>query len=230
MSEIKQQIRLDVLRKSDAPASHLLDNKISTAVTGLNKTIESLIGVTDEDKMEYNAKLKEYYKQYNDYLEEQAHFRCCVIRLNIQLVNRGACAAENVDIKLVFPDYLQISAEYDLSDEPKPPQLIDRKSLWYSTVELRPPLLSGVFDDLKYKDIDRPYFDSPNSVSYQIANAKRVRPIELGCLYVDYGVHDVLGFTINCTLSADNCVGSSKQNLYVKAHTSSASVNPHNNE
>lgn len=88
-------------------------------VRELNKHMD--IGIA-----QYNYNLKEFYKQYEAYIKycsQYENIQLRTIKLNVSIVNEGTCPAENVDIRMHFPDGFELRNE-DVSlemSEPLPP-------------------------------------------------------------------------------------------------------------
>jgi hypothetical protein len=97
-----------------------LNEHIAEAFKDLTASMQLLQG-------DYDLRLKRWYGVYEKYLREVAEFEALQLRtiqLNLILVNRGTCPAEDVDINLHFPDGFIMYNEDErpeCPDEPSPP-------------------------------------------------------------------------------------------------------------
>lgn len=83
------------------------------------------LSFSPEEISKYNAKLEEFYKDYEHYLTRLSFYqnrKRRTIELLIKLVNDGTCPAEDVSIFLDLPDQFRLYDKNKLSDSPSPPE------------------------------------------------------------------------------------------------------------
>jgi PIN domain len=93
----------------------------------LAETVRSITAAAHGFQEDYDARLKRWYGRYEDYLRETAALKDRerrTINLNLMLVNRGSCPAEDIHMMFHFPDGFEIydeESQPDLPEEPTPP-------------------------------------------------------------------------------------------------------------
>ena len=65
------------------------------------------VGVSEGDRVEYNAKLAEFHGRYREYLDEEQRYRAwqaSAALLELEVTNTGGAPADDLDISAGFPE------------------------------------------------------------------------------------------------------------------------------
>jgi hypothetical protein len=182
-------------------------------------------GPTLEDVRSYNSRLGGYYEEFARYLQELKAFEeqeARTLCLALWLWNTGGAPAQDIDLRMHFPDGFILVAEDGLPKPPKEPSppapprtFLEKVSSVAAQYATSPPLSASLPSYLLHR-IARP--DVPANVSalkitrsksYQVdCNVRRVKHnfmVPLDPMYVIFSSSDTAkSFHIQCQIFASN--------------------------
>lgn len=126
----------------------------------------SQIRIREEEKIEYNENLINFYSEYEFYLEELYEYKrvqLLTTEFQFLLNNEGTTPAEDIDIYFHFPNGFELYDEYSYPKQPEMP-IQPTKPLSIYDRNLYSPIIPNLFN---HKDFDLP-FDKPNVSSPSI--------------------------------------------------------------
>jgi hypothetical protein len=97
---------------------------MSSLALGKAAEFDPIAFVSPEEKAKYHEKLEAFYATYQDYLERQIEWRNArqrTIKIQLEVRNEGLAPAEEVVVKMHFPDGFQLCGKGELTPEPTPP-------------------------------------------------------------------------------------------------------------
>lgn len=167
---------------------------------------------TEEEIQRYNSELPEYYEKYREYLMElrkHRHLMGRVLELNLVVDNEGTTPAEDIDIRMHFPDGFRLTdSQLEAPAEPNPPRppqsLGDRmqalQSIANPTPTPHPPAASP--SNVSSHDITE---TNSYQVGVHIRKVKHNMKESLDPLYVVYESYDeVKSFSFDYRINAAN--------------------------
>jgi hypothetical protein len=102
-------------RQTGLPISDALSEQLAEAFRSMTAAVQGF----QED---YDMRLKRWYGRYGDYLRKIAALKDRARRtiiLNLTLLNKGSCPAEDIDMMFHFPDGFDV---YDEESQPESPE------------------------------------------------------------------------------------------------------------
>lgn len=172
----------------------------------------------------YNEKLKEFYDEYQSYLDQLLEWErrsALTSLIELKLENSGTAPATHVDVELTFPSDIKLLEEADFPEQPKPPKVPLKPTLqnmfrgYESTLNsfdhgsfIQPPILSRDGDP----DIDH----KKHSVNFQIATFKHLFDFDLnGVCFQFSGRKAIRSFQISYMVTAAELPKALTGNLHV---------------
>lgn len=100
-------------------------------------------GIIDKHISTYNQQLREYFSDYQKYLDLLADWNeeiCMYHTVKLVISNDGTAPASNVDVELYFPDGVVPVDDDNIPDEPKPPEAPEKNQGIFASPlpEIRP--------------------------------------------------------------------------------------------
>ncbi|MCY3680633.1 MAG: PIN domain-containing protein [Gemmatimonadetes bacterium] len=134
----------------------------------LNKSV-----ITNEQRKHYNDELYAFFEEYRNWLIQTRGIeiqRSLFRPLDLWIFNSGSCPAQDVDVKVRFPNFVSVSIDENslyLPPEPKPPERPKPKNIFesYLTPDFRTDLSSLHFRSLS--DLNRLTNFQPEASIYE---------------------------------------------------------------
>ncbi|WJJ99754.1 PIN domain-containing protein [Elizabethkingia anophelis] len=120
---------LDVALESEYNKLPKLVSNVKSTGSKLQDVLTNYAGLNKEQVEKYNSNLDNYFEAYKNYLiklHEQKSYDRNILRLDLEISNRGTCPGTDVDVFLTFPKNIRIKSEKHLKEiawtKPKIPQ------------------------------------------------------------------------------------------------------------
>lgn len=172
----------------------------------------------------YNEKLKEFYDEYQSYLDQLLEWErrsALTSLIELKLENSGTAPATHVDVELTFPSDIKLLEEADFPEQPKPPKVPLKPTLqnmlrgYESPINLfdpgrfiQPPILS--------RDGEPEIDHKKCSVNFQIATFKHLFDFDLnGVCFQFSGRKAIRSFQISYMVTAAELPKALTGNLHV---------------
>lgn len=188
MKEIKEKYPLKVFPNTNIHNPQLLN----VVISGM---------YTEQDYMNYNDELKEYYIQYENYLAKkytkESH-NSHTLTIELLAANNGGSPADDIDIYFHFPDGFEIFSEYQFCEgliAPKPPELSNSLSRMISNSHFTIP--DYLTNTIQSRNINPPNvsgFSIKKTKSYDIQSAirrlKHFNQLQLDTLFIIFASYE----------------------------------------
>ncbi len=173
---------------------------------------------------DYNSRVKEYHREYEQYLRDTFAFKTLAtrtIKLDLILANSGTCPAEDIYVLLHFPDGFQLYDEEHPPKQPKEPAVPSKEMNLFPNVSL----LSS-FPDIhrlpQFRDPSLPRIRKTNSydVTFEYEKLQHGFNWRFTPLYVAFDSWDSTGsFSVDYTVHAGNMIDERTGELGVVVET-----------
>lgn len=187
------------------------------AINAFVREMHGLSQICPDDVQRFNKDRERFIKDFALFPEKMARYeymKSLRFSFVLYLNNRGGSPAENIDVKLHFPDGFELLSQDQLPREPfqprvpvKPRTHVDLLGDRVSSVSRNPLLMNRSFIPEVPGNISKPDIKITNSydVNFVIRKVKHHETESLHELYVQYREPDeVKPFEINYFLLADN--------------------------
>ncbi|WP_179412989.1 PIN domain-containing protein [Mucilaginibacter sp. E4BP6] len=122
--ETFQKSKMLLIRKMNPYMAKNEKDLYKNPLAGMREYQRAMGGITDYTIDQHNKSLDKFYKDYEKYIHELYTFendnqRSILIQLHV--INDGNTPAKDIDIKLYFPSFLEVSVEKNTPVPPKEP-------------------------------------------------------------------------------------------------------------
>lgn len=214
------------------------EGKLAASLLQIEKNFAQLAAgmlnavIQQADIDEYNNELEQFYLRYADFFAATvnvANLQRCTLKLNIYLLNEGTVPAEDIDIRLHFPDGFELFDEDDLPKLPEKP-VPPRKpitAVQRMQEQINPAFMRDIMLPPNYglhslttpsRNVSAPSIQKTNSydVDIHVDRAKHHMPEPFDTLFVVFASHEeAKSFEVHYTLHAGNVSNPVKGKLHV---------------
>jgi hypothetical protein len=95
----------------------------------INPVLTQIASIPESEINRYDKESQEYLKKYEKYLHElkkDDKIKASIIEISPVIINNGTDVADDIDIFLSFPDFVELISEYDLPELPEKPEEPDK--------------------------------------------------------------------------------------------------------
>jgi hypothetical protein len=120
LAQLKRALPEHTLKKASASA----DDPMLSGLAQMFTVTDAFGGIPDEEVRRYNEERLTYFDEYAQYMRATASLKnrlARTLRFTIAISNTGTAPAEDVDLRLYFPDGFSLCAEDELPAAPKEP-------------------------------------------------------------------------------------------------------------
>jgi len=198
-------------QKEPKTVDHPIANAMATYLDAF-----SIYNPKKEDYDKYNENLEKFYSQYEEYLTELYNYKYqseLNINLTLFLLNEGTAPADNIDVKLTFPDGFEIMEKDEWKNfEPTSPSIPSKPKSKNIMDSIITPSLNNLYNihrpnDFEPVNISDPTIKKTNSydVSLNVKYLKHTQNVSILNLVIIFESYEkIKNFSIQYSIIAAN--------------------------